>query len=59
MAFKTGRTQQHFGGGFLVGNLVLFYHPDPLAKLMMLPLGLVGMYHVLAINKRHNRERLK
>ena len=60
MAFKTGKSQIRFGGVLaLVGNLGLLYHPDPLARLMMLPLVLVGLYHVMAGNKRDKRERLK
>ena len=60
MAFKTGKSQIRFGGVLaLVGNLGLFLHPDPLARLMMSPLVFVGLYHVMAGNKRHNRERSK
>ena len=60
MAFKTGKSQIRFGGVLaLVGNLVLLYHPDPLARLMILPLIAVGVYHVMAGNKRQKRERFK
>ena len=60
MAFKTGRAQQRFGGVLaLVGNLVLFYHPKPIAGVMMIPLLLVGGYHSWAGYKRYKRERLK
>ena len=61
MAFKTGRTQQRFGGVLaFVGNLVLFYYPDPLTRLIIgAPLAFVGLYHVLAGYKRYKRERLK
>ena len=60
MAFKTGKSQIRFGGVLaLVGNLGLFLHPDPLARLMMSPLVFVGLYHVMAGNKRDKRARLK
>ncbi len=60
MAFKTYKTQQRFGAVLvLVGNLVIFYHPKPIAGVMMIPLLLVGGYHSWAGYKRYKRERSK
>ena len=43
MAFKTYKTQQLFGYALVVvGWSVIYYHPEPIAGVMMLPLILVG-----------------
>ena len=60
MAFKTYKTQQGFGAVLLwVGTLVVVYHPDPLAGVMIQPLSIVGLHHMWAGYKRYKRERSK
>ena len=60
MAFKTYKTQQRFGAVLLlVGNLVVVYHPDPLAGVMIQPLSFVDLYYMWAGYKRYKRERSK
>ena len=60
MAFKSVKTQQLFGYALvLVGWIVIYYHPEPIAGVMLLPLMLVGGYHTWAGYLRHKRERSK
>ena len=60
MAFKSAKTQQLFGYALVVvGWIVIYYHPEPIAGVMMLPLMLVECYHTWAGYLRHKRERSK
>ena len=60
MAFLTYKTQQLFGYALVVvgWRYVIYYHPSPIAGVMMLPLMLVGCYHTWAGYLRYKRERI-